>query len=130
MPPGELMYMSICFLGFSALQEQQLGADQRRDAVVDRAVQEDHPLAQQAREDVEGALAAAGLLDHHRHEVHGRGRRSRMGDQTFSRSRAPANRAGMLARISRGARAGCKDRPVIVMARLVRATHAHQRVRR
>ena len=79
MPPGELMYMSICFFGFSVSRIEQLGADQRRHAVVDRAVQEDDPLAQQAREDVERALAAAGLLDHHGHEVHGRlARESRM----------------------------------------------------
>jgi hypothetical protein len=38
------------------LQEQQLRADQRGAGVVDLAVQEDDPLAQQARIDVEGAF--------------------------------------------------------------------------
>ena len=39
-----------------------------RDLVVDRAPDEDDPLVQQARVDVEGTLAARGLLDHHGHE--------------------------------------------------------------
>src|SRR5260370_12845964 len=34
-----------------------------------RADQKDDPLLQQARIDVVGALAAVGLLDHHRHQV-------------------------------------------------------------
>ena len=51
------------------LQEQQLGADQRADLVVDRAGEEDDPLLQQAGIDVESALAAGGLLHHHRHQV-------------------------------------------------------------
>ncbi len=33
-----------------------------------RAGQEDDPLLQQAREDIIGALAPAGLLDHHGHK--------------------------------------------------------------
>src|SRR5579859_8113344 len=56
-------------LGVLALEIEQLGADQRRQGVVDRAVQEHHPLAQQPREDVERPLAAAGLLHHHWNEV-------------------------------------------------------------
>ena len=50
-------------------QRQQLRADQRRDIVVDRPVEEDDALAQQPRENVEGALAAARLLDHHGDEI-------------------------------------------------------------
>ena len=53
------------------LQEQQLGADQRADLVVDRPGQEDDPLLQQAGVDVEGALAPGGLLHHHRHQIVG-----------------------------------------------------------
>ncbi|MNN31758.1 hypothetical protein D3C81_1454570 [compost metagenome] len=52
-------------------QEQQLGADQRGHAVLERTGQEDDPLAQQARKDVERPFAAAGLLHHHRHQVVG-----------------------------------------------------------
>src|SRR5216683_2538470 len=50
------------------LEEQQLRADEARHRVVDRADQENDPLFQQSRVDVVGALAAIGLLDHHRHE--------------------------------------------------------------
>src|SRR5690606_34655054 len=53
--------------------EQQLGTDHVGHVVVDAADQEDHPLLQQARIDVVRALAAAGLFDHHRHEVEGLG---------------------------------------------------------
>ena len=42
------------------------GDDQVRDLVVDRRAEEDDPLVEQARVDVERALAARGLLDHHR----------------------------------------------------------------
>jgi hypothetical protein len=45
---------------------QQLGDDQVGDFLVDLSAEEDDPLVQQARVDVEGALAARGLLDHHR----------------------------------------------------------------
>ena len=48
-------------VGVLALQEQQLRDDQVGGLVVDRADQEDHALAQQARVDVVGALAAARL---------------------------------------------------------------------
>ena len=56
-----------------AFQEQQLGHDEVGHLVVDRTDQEDHALFQQARVDVVGALAAAALLDHHRHEAEGLG---------------------------------------------------------
>ncbi len=46
-------------------QKQQLGADEAGQVVVDRADQKNDPLLQQARIDVEGPLAAVGLLDHH-----------------------------------------------------------------
>jgi hypothetical protein len=51
-----------------ALEEQQLGDDQRGHLVLDLAGDEHDPLAQQPAEDVEAALAAAGAFDHHRHE--------------------------------------------------------------
>src|SRR5690606_17616618 len=55
------------------LQEQHLRNDHVGHVVVDAADQEDHPLLQQPRVDVIGALAAAGLFDHHRNEVEGPG---------------------------------------------------------
>jgi hypothetical protein len=45
---------------------EQLGDDQVRDLVVDGGSEEDDSLIEQARVDVEGALAARRLLDHHR----------------------------------------------------------------
>jgi len=45
------------FLGEFGFQIEKLGADDGREAVVDRTVQEHHALTKQAREDVEGALA-------------------------------------------------------------------------
>ncbi len=45
---------------------QELGDDQVRDLVVDRRAEEDDALGEQARVDVERALAARGLLDDHR----------------------------------------------------------------
>ena len=58
-------------LGFSDFEEQELGADQRADLVEHRAGEEDDPLLQQAGEDIVGALAPGGLLDHHRNQVVG-----------------------------------------------------------
>ena len=46
-----------------ALQEEQLGDDQVRHHIVDRGAQEDDAVLEQARVDVIGTLAAAGLLD-------------------------------------------------------------------
>src|SRR5665213_3452750 len=51
------------------LEIEQLGADQGGHAVLDRAVDEDDPLAQQPREDVEGPLAAPRLFDDHGDET-------------------------------------------------------------
>src|SRR5919106_3092314 len=48
------------------LEMQELGDDEVRDLVVDRRAEEDDPLVQQAGVDVERALAARRLLDHHR----------------------------------------------------------------
>ena len=51
--------------GSSDSQVQELGHDQVRDLVGDRGAEEDDALVQQARVDVERALAAGGLLDDH-----------------------------------------------------------------
>ena len=47
---------------------EELRDDEVRDLVVDRRAEEDDPLVEQARVDVERALAARGLLDHHRNQ--------------------------------------------------------------
>ena len=47
----------------------QLSDDEVGDVVVDLLAEEDDPLAQKARVDVEGALAAGGLLDDHWNEA-------------------------------------------------------------
>jgi uncharacterized protein YndB with AHSA1/START domain len=49
---------------------QQLGDDQVGEVLADRLAQEDDALGQQAAVDVEGALAASGLLDDHRYQWH------------------------------------------------------------
>jgi hypothetical protein len=54
-------------LGF---QEQQLRANQCGHGVVDFAVEEDDPLAQKSRIDVEGPFSTARLFDNHRDELH------------------------------------------------------------
>ena len=56
-------------VGVLALEEEHLRDDQVGGLVGDRADQEDHALAQQARVDVVRALAAAGLLDDDRHHA-------------------------------------------------------------
>src|SRR4051812_23676791 len=53
-------------VGILGLQMQELRDDQVRDLVVDGRSEEDDPLVEQAGVDVERALAARGLLDHHR----------------------------------------------------------------
>jgi hypothetical protein len=50
-------------------QEQQLRHHEVGRRIIDRAHQENHPLAQQARVDVVGALAATAGLDDHRHQA-------------------------------------------------------------
>src|SRR3712207_8505582 len=47
---------------------RSLGDDEVRDLVVDRRAEEDDPLVEQPRVDVERALATAVLLDDHRDE--------------------------------------------------------------
>jgi len=47
---------------------KQLRSDQVRDLVVHLLTEEHDPLAEQARIDVEGALRASVLLDHHRYD--------------------------------------------------------------
>jgi hypothetical protein len=51
-------------------EEEKLRDHEVRDLVVHRAAQEDDAVAQQARVDVEGALAALALLDHVRDQGH------------------------------------------------------------
>src|SRR5690349_8148176 len=51
------------------LEEQQLGHDQVGHVVLDRPDDEDHALLEQARVDVERALATRSLLDHHGDQV-------------------------------------------------------------
>src|SRR3954469_25293388 len=54
------------------LEVQQLGHDEVRDLVVDRGAEEDDPLVEQARIDVERALPTGGLFDVHRYQwAHG-----------------------------------------------------------
>ena len=57
-------------LGILALEVQQLRHHQVRDLIVDRRAQEDDPLVEQPRVDVELALAARGSLDDHRDQRH------------------------------------------------------------
>ena len=52
------------------LQEQHLRDDEVGDLVLDVGRQEDDPLLEQPREDVERPLAAGRLLDHHRNQTH------------------------------------------------------------
>jgi len=53
------------FLRIVCFQEQELGDHEGRHHILDRTGDEDDALLQQAREDVVGALAPVGLLDHH-----------------------------------------------------------------
>ena len=59
-------------VGVVGLEVDELGDDEVGDLVVDRRAEEDDPLVEQARVDVEGALAAARLLDDHRNQWHSR----------------------------------------------------------
>ena len=59
-------------VGILGLEEQHLRDDQIGDLVVDRRADEDDAVLQQPRKDVVGALAAVGLFDDHRHELHAR----------------------------------------------------------
>ena len=57
-------------VGVLALEVQQLCDDEVGDLVVDGRADEDDALVEQARVDVERALAASALLDDHRDEWH------------------------------------------------------------
>jgi hypothetical protein len=57
-------------VGVIGLEEQQLRDHDVRDVVVDPAPQEDDSVAQQPRIDVERALTALILFDHHRDQGH------------------------------------------------------------
>ena len=50
------------------LQKEQLRDDQVRDVIVDRRADKNDAVLEQARINIVAALAAAGLLDHHRNE--------------------------------------------------------------
>ncbi|EON20499.1 prolipoprotein diacylglyceryltransferase [Cupriavidus sp. GA3-3] len=123
-------------VGVLALEEQQLGHHQVGGLVVDLAHHEHHALLQQARVDVIGALAPAGLLDDHRHQPQALGFqcRSLRGGETVkqiiaghacspwirriarqsgvTREAAPAPRRGAGLRVTSGLRlaAGCLRR--------------------
>ena len=56
--------------GILGLEVEELGDDQVRDLVVDRRPEEDDALGEQARVDVECALAARSLLNDHRNQWH------------------------------------------------------------
>src|SRR3954468_4373589 len=55
-------------VGVVRLEVEELGDDQVRDLVGHGRAEEDDPLVEEARVDVEGALPAGGLLDDHRYE--------------------------------------------------------------
>ena len=60
-----------------ALEEEELRDDEVRDLVIDRGAEEDDPLLEQERKDVEGALRAwAGLDDGGDHVVRRAGGRA------------------------------------------------------
>ena len=66
--------------GILGLEVDQLGDDQVRDLIVDRRAEEDDPLVEQTGVDVEGTLAARGLLDDHGYErAHWRSLRAGIG---------------------------------------------------
>ena len=62
-PPGRVDVHEDVLLRVLELEEEQLGGDEPGHMVLDRAGDEDDPLAQQPRIDVEAALAPVGLLD-------------------------------------------------------------------
>ena len=70
---------------------QQLRYDEIGDLIFDRCAQEDDPLVQQPREDVELALAAGGALDDHRDQLHAGAPRRRHPIDPGGRARRPAS---------------------------------------
>ena len=95
------------------LQMQELGDHEVRDLVVHGGPEEDDALGEQARVDVEGALAARGLLDHHRdqraHRFSPSTRSSCRGSTISSLSRAPSSLPGVQM-LSRAVRQLLRDR--------------------
>src|SRR5262245_147816 len=67
--PGRVDVHGDVLVGVFALEMQQLGDHQVRDRVVDRRAEEDDALLEQPGVDVEGTLAAVGLLDDRGDEV-------------------------------------------------------------
>ena len=76
------MYIEISFFGFSASRNRSCATTSVDMPSSIRPGDEDDALLQQARIDVVGALAAVGLLDHHRDEDSCRCRRDRASVQT------------------------------------------------
>jgi hypothetical protein len=69
-PAGAVDVELDLLLGVGRLEVQELRVHQVGDLVVDRAAEEHDPLVEQARVDVERALAARVLLDDHRDQRH------------------------------------------------------------
>ena len=63
-PPGRVDVEVDVLVGLLGLEEQQLGADQVGDGVVDRGAEEDDALSQEAGVQVVVPLAPVGRLDH------------------------------------------------------------------
>ena len=61
--------MKMSFFGFSDSRKSNWAVIERGHVVLDRAGDEDDPLAQQPRVDVEAAFAPVGLLDDDRDEL-------------------------------------------------------------
>ena len=92
-------------VGVLGLEVEELGDDEVRDLVVDRRAEEDDALVEQARVDVERALSARGLLDHHRDQ------RAHAQAPCFRGSRVSFRGAASPFRASRASRARWRGRP-------------------
>ena len=62
--PGRVDVDGDVLLGVLRLEEEELGDDDARDVVVDRAAEDDDPVLEEAGVDVVGPLAAARLFDY------------------------------------------------------------------
>ena len=60
------------FVRVFGFEKEHLGDGQVRDLIVDRRADEDDAVLEKAGEDVVRALAAIGLFDDHRHQLHAR----------------------------------------------------------
>ena len=93
-PAGRVDVHRDVLVGVLGLEVDQLGDDEVGDVLGDRGAEEDDPLVEQPRVDVEGALAARGLLDHHRDQGAVADRsRSLIGRAVYRRPRRPAGEA-------------------------------------